>query len=386
MFRYLPLIAKNSIRNRRRSILTILSVAASLCLLGVLMAIYQAFFFGQPSPDQALRLITRNKVSLVFPMPIYYGEKIRKVPGVRDLFVSQWYGGVYKDARDQNNFFARFAVQPEHIFNVLTDMKLPDEEKRAFQQDRAGALVGRTLAERLKFKVGDRLTLKGDIFPGDLEFTIRAIYDMEENNETFYFHLQYLFESLPAGRRDFAGTFSILGDSVESVPRIARDIDEIFRNSSVQTRTETEKAFQLSFVSFLGNVKMFLLSICGAVTFTILLVSANTMAMTVRERIREVGILKTLGFTPASILGIILGEAAFISLIGGLLGAGLAVLMCGVVRQMPAFLQELKTLTIEPPVFAACLGAAMLIGLISAFVPAWSASRTPILESLRHTG
>ena len=142
----------------------------------------------------------------------------------------------------------------------------------------------------------------------------------------------------------------------------------------------------LSFVSFLGNVKMFLLSVCAAVTFTILLVSANTMAMTVRERIREVGILKTLGFTPGSILGIILGEAALISFIGGLAGCGLAVLMCGAVRQMPAFIEQLKTLRIEPPVFVACLGAAVLIGVVSAIVPAWNASRTPILESLRHTG
>ena len=386
MFRYLPLIAKNSLRNRRRSILTICSIGASLCLLGVLMAIYHAFYFGEPTPGQALRLITRNKVSLVFPMPIYYGDKIRQVPGVKEAVVQQWFGGVYKDARDQNNFFARFAVEPDRFFDVVTDMEVPEDQKREFQQDRAGALIGRAVAQRLNLNIGDKLTLQGDIFPVNLEFTIRGIYYMKDEDESFFFHLDYLFESLPAGRRDFAGTFTILADSVESVPTVARTVDEMFRNSTVQTHTESEKAFQLSFVSFLGNVKLFLLSICAAVTFTILLVSANTMAMTVRERTREVGVLKTLGFPNGSILGIILGEAALISLIGGALGCGLAVLMCGVVRQMPAFIQQLKTLTIAPPVFAACLIVAVLIGVISALVPAWSASRTPILESLRHTG
>jgi putative ABC transport system permease protein len=386
MLRYLPLIAKNSLRNRRRSILTICSIGASLCLLGVLMAIYHAFFFGEPTPGQALRLITRNKVSLVFPMPIYYRDKIRQVPGVKEAIVQQWFGGVYKDARDQNNFFARFAVEPDRFFDVITDLEVPESQKIAFQRDRAGALIGRTLAQRLNLNIGDKITLQGDIFPVNLEFTIRAIYDMQDEDENMYFHLNYLFESLPVGRRDFAGTFTILADSIESVPRVALAVDEMFRNATVQTHTESEKAFQLSFVSFLGNVKLFLLSICAAVTFTILLVSANTMAMTVRERTREVGVLKTIGFTNGSILGIILGEAALISLIGGALGCSLAVLMCGVVRQMPAFIQQLKTLTIAPPVFAACLLVAVLIGVMSAFVPAWSASRTSILEALRHTG
>jgi len=247
-------------------------------------------------------------------------------------------------------------------------------------------MLGKVLADRLGLKVGDRLALTGDIFPGNYDFTVRAIYDADENNENMYMNLDYLFESLPVGRRDFAGTFTILADSAESVPRIAITIDDMFANSTAQTKTESERAFQLSFVSFLGNVKMFLLSICAAVTFTILLVSGNTMAMSVRERIREVGILKTLGFTPQAILVIILGEAAFISLIGGAIGCGLAALLCGVVRQAPAFIAQLKTLTLVPPVAAACLLIALLIGVLSSLVPAWNASRTSILDSLRYSG
>ena len=201
-----------------------------------------------------------------------------------------------------------------------------------------------------------------------------------------YFNFQYLFESLTGARRDFAGTFVILIDNPENAGTIAKAIDEMFRNAPEQTRTESEKAFQLGFVAMLGNVKLFLLSICGAVTFTIILVSANTMAMSVRERIREVGVLKTLGFTQGEILGIVLGEAAFLSFIGGVLGYALAMLLTGVIRQAPAFFTELKTLTILPPVALALLGVAVFIGIISSIIPAWHASRTNIIESLRYSG
>jgi putative ABC transport system permease protein len=386
MLRYLPLIAKNALRNRRRSILTICSIAASLCLLGVLLAMYHAFYFSEPPAAQALRLVTRNKVSLTVTMPIFYRQRIQQVPGVVVVGVSQWFGGVYKDSRDQKNFFARFAVEPDRLFQLYSEFRLPEDQKQAFIRDRTAAMVGKKLAERMGFKLGDRLTLTGDIFPGNYDFTIRAIYDADENNESMYFNLDYLFESLPVGRRDFAGTFSILADSVDSVPRIAKAIDEMFANSPAQTKTESERAFQLSFVSFLGNVKMFLLAICAAVTFTILLVSGNTMAMSVRERIREVGILKTLGFTPQAILVIILGEAAFISLIGGAIGCLLASGLCAGVRQMPAFILQLKTLSLVPPVAAACLFIALLIGVVSSLIPAWNASRTSILDSLRYSG
>lgn len=386
MLRYLPLIAKNALRNRRRSILTICSIAASLCLLGVLLAMYHAFYYSEPPAAQARRLVTRNRVSLTVPMPIFYRQRMEQVPGVQVVGVSQWFGGVYKDERDQNNFFARMAVEPDRLFQLNQEFRVSDEEKKAFLHDRTGCMLGRKLAERLKLKPGDRLTLKGDIFPGTYEFTVRALYDADENDENMYFNLDYLFESLPVGRRDLAGTFTLLADSVDSVPRIARQIDEMFANSTAQTKTESERAFQLSFVSFLGNVKMFLLSICAAVTFTILLVSGNTMAMSVRERIREVGVLKTLGFSPAAILAIILGEAGLISLTGGAIGCGLAWLMCGVVRHSPAFLTQLRTLTIVPPVAAACLLIALFIGLASSLIPAWSASRTSILDSLRYSG
>jgi putative ABC transport system permease protein len=383
MLRYFSLIAKNAMRNRRRSILTICSVGASLCLLGVLMAIYHAFFFTPPTPEQARRLVTRNRISLANVMPIAYRDKIARIPGVRGVMVQQWFGGVYKDPK---NMFARFAVEPDRFFTIMPEIKVSPEEQKAFIADRAGCIIGRGIANKFNLKIGDRMTLVGDIFPVTLDFNIRGIFDFTEADDVMYFNIQYLFESLNSRRRDFAGTFAILMDSPDDAGRISREVDDMFRNAPDQTRTESEKAFQLGFISMMGNVKMFLLSICAAVTFTIILVSANTMAMSVRERIREVGVLKTLGFTQGEILGIVLGEAAFLAFIGGVLGCTLAMLLTFVIRQAPAFFAELKTLTIVPPVAAMLLVIAVLIGLISSIVPAWNASRTNIIDSLRYSG
>jgi putative ABC transport system permease protein len=382
MFRYLPLIAKNCWRNRRRTALTILSVAASLSLLGILVAVYTAFYLSDPPPEQALRIIVRNKVSLVFPLPEAYGEKIRRISGVREVIMWNWFGGVYKDNRPEH-IFPRLAVEPDKIFTVRSDMQAPEEQKVAFQKDRTGALIGRPLADKLKIHLGDRITLQGDIFPITLELTVRAIFDSAENNEVLYFSRKYLDESVGGRLKGQVGTFWILADRPESVPRIVHDVDEEFRNATVHTKTEPERAFQLGFINAMGNVKGFLLSICAAVTFTILLVSGNTMAMSVRERVREVGILKTLGFTREAILGMILGEALLLALIGGAIGLLLASVLCGFVRQAPAFISQLKTLSIHPPVALGCLAIAAAIGLVSSFVPAWGASGTSIVEALR---
>jgi putative ABC transport system permease protein len=194
-----------------------------------------------------------------------------------------------------------------------------------------------------------------------------------------------LNELLPKGRADYVSTFIIKMRRPEDAPSIIKNVDDMFRNATLQTKTETEKEFERSFLAFLGNVKLFLLSICAAVTFTILLVAGNTMAMSVRERVREVGILKTLGFTPGGILGLILGESVTISLIGGVLGIGLANLMCMAMRQMPSMFANMNMIEVPPQVAAICLAVAVVIGLVSCIVPAWTASRRPIVESLRFT-
>ncbi len=386
MGRYLPLIFKNSWRNRRRTMLTVLSIGASLCLLGVLFAIYRAFYFQEASPEQARRLVTRNRISLAVPMPIFYRERIKQIPGVQEVMAYQWFQGVYKDSRDPKNFFARFATEPEKLFVVRGEIQVPEEQKRAFIAERTACAIGRPLAEKHNLKLGDRITLTGDIFPVTLELTVRAIWEAPDNDEVLYFHWKYLEEGLPAGRQGEIGTFSILAESPGVVNQIADKVDAMFRNATVQTRTETEQAFGLSFLAFLGNVKAFLLSICAAVTFTILLVSANTMAMSVRERIREVGIMKTLGFTPGSILGIILGEAVAISLLGGALGCLLAAGLCAVIRNGPVAFPQVRNLSLEPPVVLLALAVAALVGLISSAIPALGAARTSILDATRDMG
>ena len=385
MLRHLPLILKNCWRNRRRTILTVLSISISLCLLGVMLAIYHAFYFKAPSPSQALRLVVRNRVSLTVTMPQSYREKILQVPGVVDAGISQWFGGQYIDDHPEH-MFARFAVEPARELHLRGELQLPDDAKKVFLNERTACIVGRTLADKQNFKVGQKITLIGDIFPYNLELTIRGIFDSPENADVLYFNREYLEESLPVGRRGSAGMFNVLAASPDDVPRIETAVDNMFHNSPIQTKTESESAFSLSFVSMLGNVKAFLLAIVGAVTFTILLVSANTIAMSVRERVREVGILKTLGYTPGTILGIILGEALVIALLGGVLGVGLASLLTGAVRNAPGMMMpELEHLTLAPIVAAACLGISAVIGLLAAAIPAFNASRISILQALRST-
>ena len=384
--RYLPLILKNSLRNRRRSVLTIASLAVSLCLLGVVGALYTVLYIRDAAPAQARRLVTRNRVSLTQPLPLFYRDKIQHVPGVQAITVSQWFGGIYKDSRHFHNFFARFGVEPGVFFTIYPEYTMSEDQKQAWVQERRACIVGKELMTRFGWQLGDRITLQGNIFPVDLELVIRGIYNAPEENESLFFHIDYLYEGLPAARRDTAGAFTILATAPEAVPQIAPAIDDLFRNATAQTRTETERAFALSYVSFIGNVKRFLLVICSAVTFTILLVSANTMSMSVRERIKEVGVLKTLGFTREAILGIILGESACIALAGGLIGLLLASGVCYVVRQGPAFIQQTKALTIQPDTAVFCLLLAVLIGMVSALVPAWQASRTTIVDALRDIG
>jgi putative ABC transport system permease protein len=385
MLRYIPFMIKNALRSRRRTILTICSVAASMCLLGTMFAIYRALFLSEPSAAQALRLITYHRVSLTQPLPIAFGDKIRRVPGVRDASIWQWFGGTYKDARDRRNFFARFSVEPEHFIRIHTEYQWPEEQKQAFIHNRTGCAASRALADKFGWKLGERITLVGDIFPVNLELTLVAIFDEPEKVEALMFNHEYILQSLPLANRDMVGAFVVEAENAAAVPRIARDIDAMFANSPYPTKTESERAFALSFLSFLGNVKMFLITICAAVTFTILLVTANTMAMAVRERRREVGILKTLGYPNNAILGMILGEAAIIAAAGGVVGLLLASGAAAVVRAGPAFVQQLKTLSITGPVALFCIGFAMLVGVISSVAPAAGAARTTILDALRST-
>ncbi|HLJ50263.1 MAG TPA: FtsX-like permease family protein [Bryobacteraceae bacterium] len=379
----MPLIFKNVLRNRRRSILTALSIGGSFCMLGVLMAMYRMFFLVPASPDQALRLIVRHRISFTNPLPLSYENRIAAVPGVRQVMKYQWFGGTYKDSREFKNLFPRFAVDANKLFIVRPEYSISDSEKAAFIRERSACVLGRPLGQRLGVKIGDHISVVGDIFPRTLDFVVRGFYDAESDNENLYFHFDYLNEAVFHGQQDFVSMYTVLADRAESVPAIARGIDAIFRNSPQATKTETEKALQLSFLSYIGNVKLFLVALCGSLSLAVLFVAANTMAMNVRERVSEVGILKTLGFTRGKIMALFVGESMAVAEVGGAVGLGFAWLIVDLLHNAPIVYVDLKLLIISPPLAALALVLAGLVGVLSSALPAWTASRRAIIECLR---
>jgi putative ABC transport system permease protein len=385
MLRYLPLILKNSWRNRRRTSLTIASIGVSMCLLGVMMAMYHAFYLSAPAADEALRLVVRNRISLTVTMPLSYQTHIRQMPGVQEVMISNWFGGTFKDNRDPKNMFARFGVEPEKLFTIYSEFRIPEDQKRAFIHDRAGCVIGSDLANTFGFKIGDRIPITGDIYPGNYEFTVRGIFESPRTSDVLFFNKEYVDQTLPEGRRGQVGMYYVRIDDPSHSAPIATAIDNEYRNATAQTKTESEQAFTVGFLSMLGNVKMFLIAISAAVTFTILLVSANTMAMSVRERVREVGVLKTLGFTPGAILGIILGEACAISLAGGAIGYFISTFILRAIAKSPfgGFLPPMSPIDVTN--LLACIFVAAFIGVMSSLVPALGASRTSIVAALRST-
>lgn len=378
-------VRKNAFRNKRRSTLTVLSIGFSLLLLTFLIVLWRAFYVDQGSAESAERLIIRHKVSLTNFLPGYYREQIRAIPGVTHVVPVSWFQGIYKDAKPEN-FFARFGTDPEEFFETYKELNIPSDQLRAWKRDRQGAVADSELAKKYGWKLGDRIVIKGDIYPTTLELTLRGIFSTAVPNNSLYFNWKYVEEGVRFAK-DHAGTFGVLVDSPQDVSKVAAAIDEKFSNAPEPTKSETEKAFQLDFISMLGNVKAFILSISLAVVFTMLLVSGNTMAMSIRERTREVAVLKTLGFERSTILGLFMGEGVALALLGGLLGwlATRPLLMA--LSQSPQggglFTFMLRQWLPALPISA---GVAVVVGLISSVVPSYHSSRTGIVEGLRHIG
>jgi putative ABC transport system permease protein len=391
---YLPLVVRSALRNRRRSVLTLASLAVSLGLLGVLLALARTLFYGgETTPGQARRLVVHHKIALTQDLPLADEPKIQQLQGVRAVTSVRWFGGTYKDPRDSRNQFAQFAIEPRTLFEVYPELQMPDTEQRAFISLKTACVASRALAGAQNWKPGERITLVGTITPATLELTLAGIFDAPAGGgAVLFFNSEYLRDSLRAGddRRDMVQQFYVETDSTDAVSNVARHIDDTFADSPSPTKSEPEQAFLLSFVSFLGNLKLFLAAICGAVAFTILLVSANMLSMSVRERTREVGVLKTLGFSPGEILGLVVGEASFIALAGGVLGCVLAGALCtglGVaMSRAQGFASALEAPSVTPLIAILTLAIALFIGLASSVVPGVNAARASILDALGYTG
>jgi putative ABC transport system permease protein len=293
-----------------------------------------------------------------------------------------WFGGKYKDDKPEN-YFAQFATDPAEYMLVAADKQMPAEQLAAWQHDRAGCIADSTLAEKHGWKIGDHIQLQGNIFPADLDLTLRGIYTIDPPSSNLYFDQEYLSQSVD-WFKDTAGFYFIRTDSAEDMPKVARAIDDEFHNAAQQTKSESEQAFKLDFIATLGNVKAFILSICGAVVFTTLLVCANTMAMSIRERTREVAVLRTLGFTRRSILSLLLGESVTIAVLSGLLGLLFAALILKLLVRPGIALPT--QLVLKPLTMLTVMLVAAVVGLVSGLIPSYRASHVGIVDGLRHIG
>ena len=388
--KYLPYILKHLRRNWIRTTSTVLGMAVCIFLFCTLQTILAAIDYSLQSAS-ASRLWTRHAVSLVFNLPLSYEPRIQGVAGVTRVATASWFGGVYQDPK---NFFANFAVDADDYLAMYPECRIREEDRRAFLADRRGALVGKSLAEKFGWKVGDTFQLESTIPPyrvgRPFDFVVRAIYDADlaRNPGTdlgsMFFHYEYLNEA--TGRRLGAGTYVVEIADPTQAAAVGKAIDALFENSDAQTLTETEGAFVAGFISLAGNLSLLLNLIGLAVTFTILLVTANTMSMAARERRVEVGVLKTLGFPGELVLALILAEALAIGVLGGGLGLLLGWFGIKALTALPmlgAALAGYPSLGLTPLVATLGMGIALLLGLLAGVVPAWLAYRASITEALR---
>lgn len=380
------LMWRNALRHRLRTFLTILGITIAILAFGLLRTVIGAWYAGVEA-SSASRLVTRNAISLIFPLPISYKDRIRQVDGVSIVSYGNWFGGYYID---QKNFFANFAVDIESYLRLYPEFILPPEQLAAVMRDRKACVVGRKLAERFGWKIGDSIVLKGTVFPGEWEFVLRGIYhgrDKSSDESQMFFHWDYLNETvkkLIPRRADQAGFYMIGVDNPSLAAEVATEIDRGFRNSLAETMTETEKAFTLGFIAMTGAIVTAIRLVSFVVIVIIMAVMANTMAMTARERLGEYAVMKTLGFGGRHIALLIFGESLVIAMTGCAVGVALtyptaAAFADAMSQYFPIFNVETKTIWMD-------LAAALLVGTVAAIFPAWRAVRIGIADGLRRIG
>ena len=388
--KFAPLILKHLRKNWIRTLSTIIALSVCIFLYCTLHAVVEAVEFGLHSGN-AGRLVTRHYVSLVYPLPQTYKQRVAAIPGVQEVVIEAWFGGIY---RDPKNFFANFAVEPQPFLDIFPEIMLPPEQKEKWLNDMRGAIVGRKLANRFGWKVGDVIPLESTIPPYRIghpfEFVIDGIYDTDERKypgtdlNSFYFNYKYLYEA--TGQRIGIGWLTSKIDDPKNAGKISKTIDAEFENSDAATKTETEQAFLAGFVAMAGNLALLLNGIGLAVAFTILLVTANTMSIAVRERRQEIAVLKTLGFSSVLVMTLIISEALLIGAAGGLLGLLISKGLLGVLPKVPVLGDIVATYPnfgLSPQTAALGMGIALLLGLAAGFFPAMSGYRARIAEALR---
>jgi putative ABC transport system permease protein len=379
--KFIGLVFKSARRSKRRTLLTIISVAIAVFLYASLRAVLDGFNAGAEA-SSSTRIVTLRSTSLMFSMPTSHAEGIKSTPGVRDVTWANWFGGIYKTPQD---FFAQFAIEPESYLRMYPEILLTPEERTAFLEERTGCIVGDGLAKRFGFKVGDKITLQTGIpiyGTEDFDFTVRAIYHVggaAVDNQSMFFHWKYADErSIVPGQ---VGWLVAEISNPDQAAQVSLAIDQKFANSPYETKTDTERAFQSSFVSMFGNLNLLLGSISLAVVITTLFVAGNTMAMSVRERTTEIAVMRTLGFPSSTIFLLIAGEGLLMAIIGGIIGVGLARWLVS-----PDFLQTggfIPVFGVNNTNAAMAMGLSVLIGVFAGLIPATMASRLKIVDALR---
>lgn len=390
---FLRLVFANLMRNKLRTALTTLSVFVALFLFcslrGLTDTLEDTINVGHES-----RLITRNKTSLVFPLPMSQLERLRAVPGVSAVTWSNWFGGT--DPVDPRNFYAQFAIDaPTYLPMYDTDLEIVDASPAdgqpvppgvdprlaAFMNERTAAIVGEGLMEKMGWRLGQTINITGTIYPGSWPFVIRAVYHPKVpavGDETLFFHWDYLYEN--TNQQAMVGVWSLELADPARAGEIMRTVDAAFENSAYPTRTETERAFQAGFISMMGNIPFVIRVLGGAIAFAILLVAMNTMMMAIRERTGEFGVMKTLGFSDGYLFRLVFAEAALITLVGGVAGSLLAkFLLEGTGVQLPFF----PPMAVHWETVFTGIALAAFMGAVSGLVPAWQAARLRIVDALR---
>jgi putative ABC transport system permease protein len=379
----IKLLYRNALRHKLRTFLTVLGLTIAILAFGLLRTVISAWYAGVEA-SSASRLVTRNSISLVFSLPSSYKEKIRQIEGVKTVSWGNWFGGIYID---EKNFFANFAVDPKTYLELYPEFMLSPEEEKAFFLDRRSAVAGRKLAERFGWKIGDIITLRGTIFPGNWDFVLRGIYNGKypSTDETqFFFHWDYLNETIKQispRRADQIGFFMIGIKDPDRAAEVAAAIDNSFKNSITETLTETERAFQLGFIAMTEAIVIAIRLVSYVVIIIIMAVVANTMAMSARERTGEYAVFKTLGFGKWHIAGLIFGESFLITMTGcalGILATFPAAKAFGDAMKafFPIFIVSKQTIYLD-------FLAALIVAVIAGIIPTWRAVNIRIAEGLR---